>query len=451
MLYARAVVPWAKPRFELLLLALVAVAVLSNVSTISVQDHSRLCATRAFVHAHLQVGGCDRTIDRSIYRGRLYSNKAPGMSLLSIPAYEIVQLPLPKHWTSDGDLRIWFIQLTTSGLAFLLCVFLVGRIGEGLAPGWGAAAMVTLGLGTLMSAFAPSDFDHVPAAALGFAAFVLAWARRPLVAGLVAGLALLVEYEAGAVVVIVGAYVLLAGRRRLAQYALGVIPGVVLLGAYDWLCFGAPWRNPLNYSDNKYRVEHAKGLLGIRTPTLHATHLTFVGERGLLVTSPVLVAAAFGLYLLWRRGLRAEAGVCAAVTVAFLIAECGYFDPYGGFSPGPRYFIPALPFLALGLGPAFARFRIATSALALTSVVASTTVMLTWTNFVSTYPGTVWAELVRFLRHPHGSDLLTWLTKNAFESVGMPDRLHSAALVSVLAAAACALALGSGFARRAKT
>src|SRR5919201_6305238 len=41
----------------------------------------------------------------------------------------------------------------------------------------------------------------------------------------------------------------------------------------------------------------------------------------------------------------------------------GYFDPLGGLSPGPRYFVPALPFLALGLADAYGRWPRATALL----------------------------------------------------------------------------------------
>ena len=76
----------------------------------------------------------------------------------------------------------------------------------------------------------------------------------------------------------------------------------------------------------------------------------FASESGLLVISPVVLAAGYGLWLLARRFL-AEGLVCAAVAFAFLFLNCGYIFPLGGLSPGPRYLVPGLPFLALGLAP----------------------------------------------------------------------------------------------------
>ncbi len=69
--------------------------------------------------------------------------------------------------------------------------------------------LVVLGLGTFVAPFAATGFDHVPTAALGFGAFVLAWGRRPALAGVAAGIAYAVEYEAAAILVLVGVYVAL--------------------------------------------------------------------------------------------------------------------------------------------------------------------------------------------------------------------------------------------------
>src|SRR5579872_656089 len=72
--------PWAKPRFELVLLVLVAAAALSPVYTNSVQDASRLCLTRALEHGRVVISPCiGGWSDRAVYDGRLYSDKAPGM------------------------------------------------------------------------------------------------------------------------------------------------------------------------------------------------------------------------------------------------------------------------------------------------------------------------------------------------------------------------------------
>ena len=104
----------------------------------------------------------------------------------------------------------------------------------------------------------------------------------------------------------------------------------------------------------------------------------FVGSRGLLVWSPICAVAAFGLWLLWRRGHRAEAVTAAVIVVAFALADAGYFLPYGGGSPGPRFMGASLPFLALGLAPALQRFRWPTLTLGLISVVTMSVQALSW-------------------------------------------------------------------------
>jgi len=305
---------------------------------------------------------------------------------------------------------------------------------------------VTFALGTLAGALGATSFSHGPVAALGLGAFVLAWSGRPLSAGLVAGLALLVEYQAAAIVVLVGAYVLLLGLRAGGRYALGVLPGLLLVAAYDWAAFGAPWHTPLSYVDNQFADEQSRGLLGVGLPTVHGLHLVLVGNRGLLVVSPVLVAAAAGLWLLWRRGVRAEALVCAAVTVVFLLANLGYFLPYGGDSPGPRFFAPALPFLCLGLGPAFARWRIATSVLAAISVAGATAVALTWAGAVNSATGyrqAVWGELARALHEGRSSQLAQWTVRTLYDWAGL-GRVGAGVLAAVFAVAAISTALWSG-------
>jgi hypothetical protein len=434
--------PWARPRHELLLLVLVGISALAVVQPLNVQDESRLCTSRALLHGRLTIDDCiGSAIDRSSYGGHLYTDKAPGISLLSTPAVAAVRLPPPARWPGYGYARLWLVRLTVSGLSFLLCAFLVGRVSEGIAPGFGGAALVTFALGTLMSAFGATSFSHVPAACLGFAAFLLAWARRPAAAGLAVGAAILVEYQLALVAAAVGVYVLLTGARPLLRYAAGVVPGALLLGAYDWAAFGSPFHVSYDYVANRYAAEQASGFFGIGLPRTHSIHEVFVGDRGLLVVSPVLAAAAAGLVLLARR-YRVEAIVAAAVVVLFLVVNCGYFLPYGGYSPGPRYFVPALPFLALGLAPAFARLTVVTAALAAASVVASTAVLVSWTNASGPYRETVWGEIARVIPQRGSSHLADWLGRNALEWI-RPGAIWSATTLGAIAALALGIALRS--------
>ena len=436
--------PWRAPRHELLLLTLVALAALTVVYPPGAQDVSRLCLTRAAVHGHLSADTClHGAVDVASYRGHLYSDKAPGVSILAIPSAEAVRLRDPSHWHYRYDFRVWATRVAVQGLALLLCAFLVGRVAEGLAPRTGGPAVVAFALGTEAAALSSAGFAHVPAAAFAFAAFLLAWRRSPFLAGLVAGAAVLVEYETGLVALVLAGYVLLTGWRPFGRYLLGALPATLALGAYNWAAFGSPFHLSYRYVADAFAANQAAGFFGIHAPSWHAIRLVFVGDQGLLFNSPLLVAAAGGLVLLWRRR-SAEAAVCTIVALAFLALNCGYFDPYGGDSPGPRFIAPALPFLALGLPLVLARFRVLGAALIAASVVASTAVALTWPTAVNAsdrFHGTIWARLAGLLRHGTADPIAAWGQKNVLAWLGVHP-LGAAAVVMCVALAATVLSFG---------
>jgi hypothetical protein len=434
--------PWGRPRHELLLLALVAAAALPVVQHVETEDATRMCLTVALARGHLYNDVCFPAAGSAVAGGHSYANVAPGVSALAVPVETLVRLQNPSSLSGKAGLRLWLVRVATVGVCLLVCAFLLGRIGEGIAPGWGGATLVTFALGTIASSVAPALFDHLPTAALGFAAFVLAWGRRFGWAGLAAGLALIFEYQSALAALILVAYAAGAGGRALARFGAGLLPGALLIGAYDWAAFGSPFRTSYDASP----TQPTGGLAGVRLPTLHGSHLVLFGDRGLLVDSPVLLAAGVGLVLLRRRAPR-EALVCAAVSIAFVLLDCGYALPYGGDSPGPRFVVTALPFAAVGLAPAFARGPRLTSVLAGLSIVASTAVALTWpagVNSAHGYGDTVWRYLGGFVVHGSSSPFATWIQPSAFRLVGV-GTIGSAAIAFALAAIAFGLAVADGF------
>lgn len=398
-------------RYELLVVVLVALAALPVVNITGPQDRTRYELTRHIVLYHtltLEPG----LFDRAVFGGKTYSDKAPGMSFLAVPAYEVERLAgiakAPRGWQDEGDLSLWLLRVLSSGLLFLASVVIVGRLAERFVPGTGAVTAAVFGTATIAAPLAPTFFEHDAAGAWAIAAFALTLrGSRPrllALAGLCAGISVLFEYATGLIVIAVLALCAVRYGRRAAWFVLGGVPAAAALAAYDWAAFGSPFHLSYRYIIGQLGDKQRQGFFGIGLPTLHGVREVVFVDRGLLVLSPVLAAAAAGLVLMWRRGHRGEAAVAIVVVVVFLVSNAGYFLPYGGGTPGPRFFAAALPFLALGLPFALTRFRRTTLVLAAVSIVLMTGDSVTWgvrKEADRWYPGhgvsdlskTVWAWL----------------------------------------------------------
>jgi hypothetical protein len=337
------------------------------------------------------------TMDVSWYRGHYYIAKAPGFAAAALPPYLLARLAGIRT-TGDPSDMLWLLGLFTVVLPALVLLSLVALIAEDVAPGWGAATSTALGLGTLMLPFGTMFFAHVLPATLGFAAFAIVWRERRsrpswfalFVAGGLAGLATTVEYPLAVIGVVVGG-VAAATRPHLARagaylgaFAVGAAP-LFLYNRWafeSWTHF--PYRGVVEFAGRTGhdRLQHF-GAYGVAAPSVRQLSNLLFAKWGLMITSPILAAAAAGVVLLFRRGFRVEALAIAAVSTFVPLYTSGVIRPYGDVAPGPRYLIPALPFMAVALAAAFRSLPITTTMLAVGSAVL-------WVMVTATRPMQAW-------------------------------------------------------------
>ena len=318
------------------------------------------------------------TGDIAYANGHYYADKAPGLSLLAVPGYALLKYTLaggkpyialvtaPPNSRIDFLLRymlaLLYATLPTGILAALLYQFL-GRMG--VASPWRDLVALTYGLGTIARPFADELFSHQLAALLIFGGFVLLYRagrgelseRFYALAGLMLGCAVITEYPTALLVAVLCVYALVRETRRVhaaGWLAAGVLPPALVGAVYNTLAFGGPLRQGYAYlsGPQQFRSGQAKGLMGVTYPHLDALWQTsFGGYRGLFLLSPVLLLAVPGFIALWRReGWRAEARLWIALVALYELFSVSYFEWDGGFSMGPRQFLPALPFLMLPIG-----------------------------------------------------------------------------------------------------
>jgi hypothetical protein len=434
----------AKKRYGIAAIVLLGLAFATLIQSFSWNQTSHYDLIRALDNGRTTIDAYqENTGDKAFYEGHWYSARAPGLALWSLPFYDGLKAAGAEHWALEAqaqrgdDEMVWLVGLWGNVLPGLLMLLLVGHLAERLAPGYGAASAVILGLGTLALPLSTLLFSHVFCAFLGFAAFALMFHERDAppnpwllgLAGLAIGYSGASEYPMLFVGIVLAAYLL--SRRdsltpggvalRGGAYVLGALIGLAPLALYNHYAFHSVFH--LAYSSIPRQQQ---GFFGIGLPSLRVAATLLLDSRGLLTLSPVLVMGAIGTWLLYKRtpgppasedpraseqGLdgpassgkrpprpgpgRAEALVIAAICLLYVGYNSGYYLPFGGGFMGPRFLMTLLPFLALPIGIALKRHPGPTIALAGASVACMVIATITHPLVGYETETVVWGRLLR--------------------------------------------------------
>ena len=379
---------------------------------------SRLFVAFSIVDHHsLAIDSYHRRLgDESYYRGHYYSDKAPGLALLAVPAYAALRVAEPKYrgesYVPHSQMRysitrstvliryaITYVLLILPSAVFgvLLWLFLAGFTqSDGLA----LLLAGVYSLGTIAYVYSTQLFSHQFAAILLFSAFLLLYAkvrrkprdRRVLLfaglAGLLAGYAFISEYPAILIACLLGLYAFVVAQskaRATVAFFAGVAPPVLLNVLYNVIAFGKPFATGYAYvHSNLYQSRVHAGVFGLANPLSYGIQapswdsiwqITFGTYRGIFLISPVLLLFFAGVGFMWkRRDLRPEFWLCLAIVVLYFLMDAsrgvGQNGWSGGWSVASRHLTPILPFMAvpMALGLRSRIFRVAFLPLATVSV-----------------------------------------------------------------------------------
>ncbi|MEO8898780.1 MAG: hypothetical protein ABI352_04940 [Candidatus Dormibacter sp.] len=307
--------------------------------------------------------------------GRHYTDHGLGQSILLIPAALVGRLggctdpaACPANAQHAAEFAASFLDGLAAALAVTLMFLLALDLGAAMRPALALALL--FGFTTIVWAYAHDAFDVGPTGAvlvLALYALVHGTRRKSLfwlaIAGAAAGFAVLIRVPDVLFLPILGAYLVTVSWRlgwttmltRLLAFGLPVAAMLAIFGWYNWVRFGSAMQTGYTLPSDYFTGARAYGFVGWGAYPGSLTAMLFSPGRSIFIYSPILIAAAAGLPLLWRhnRALAATVIGVAGVNLLFYAA----FGPVPGWAWGPRYFVPVMPFLILPLLPVLQRWQ----------------------------------------------------------------------------------------------
>ncbi len=297
--------------------------------------------------------------------GKYYSLTGIGESLLAVPFYlmgRAVHSVLPS--LNVHYLTRFAVSLLNPSLTALICVlvFVFAR-GLGFSGTLSLGLAFIYGLGTMAWPYAKTTFSEPGATLFILAAVYAAFRFRQtdqekeqrnwllLVNGML-GLAVLTRMTSLIVVPAIYLYLVAAWRekerngyallKKLLLPAILLVGAIVLFLAYNWLRFGSIFDT--GYRGSKWETPLLVGLYG----------LLLSPGKGLFLYTPLSLLAIVAFPRFYESH-KLEALLFLLVVIIYLFFHAPFTFWEGGLCWGPRFLLPALPFLVLPLASLWTR------------------------------------------------------------------------------------------------
>jgi len=316
-------------------------------------------------------------------RLHFFSDKAPGQSHFGAAALSPLRAagiaedhPPASDFVASQPEKIslrrtdWLLTIATSGLAAAgsaVLVFLLLRHWQANQCVASATALA-LAFASPMQVYSTLYYGHVLAGFFAMLAMFLVEFQggRPLgrnfLAGLAAGLSVVVEYTMATFVVAIataGAVSAMTaspeGRRSAAAglaFLLGGLGPAILLGWYHWRVTGDPFTPAYRYEIQlDFAAVHAKGG-GIPLAAIQAGAvwgLLLGSSVGLVLFAPAVLWSVPGAVAILRFRRRPGETILFASLLLLMAIAC-FPNWNGGLATGPRFLVPILPLLFVAVG-----------------------------------------------------------------------------------------------------
>jgi len=328
-------------------------------------------------------------VDRAVYENHYYSNKAPGLSLLSTLPYMAVK-GVFKHlqwWEETETMKIgptWYsralldlsvvltpfgnwsrIMLTacTSALASAVVVVLVYEILKSFTSK--RNSLLIAGVGGLATPLFQESIvfrNHATTTMLIFLSFYVLFKSKEgktrekhfLVAGLLMGLSMVFAFQSALAFIVIMVYVMAQKRAGLVSlFLLATLVSYTPMLYYNHQITGDPLHyvgvenNDVNIFSE--RLARGKDMAFDLKPNIYIIYRQLFGPyKGLFFYYPILLLSLMGLLRMLRTHPW-ESFVVAGMLGVYVMKFSTWYIWFGTSSPVSRFLTPAVPFLALPL------------------------------------------------------------------------------------------------------